>query len=148
VFQPATNHKYHLHATAFAPPIFRPRVGLFFFLLLRHLFGLLMGSHLAAVQRLPASKRKYLHSAGSRFLALLVRPVVLKELRDQPWPVQLRRRLELLGPTYIKLGQIMALREDLLPREITDELKQLLDCVPEVSSKQSQKSLPPAWAAR
>lgn len=132
VFQPATNHKYHLPTTAFAPPVFRPRVGRRFFLLLRHLFGLLMGSHLAAVQRLPADKRKYLHSAGSRLLALLVRPFVLKELRDQPWPLQLRRRLELLGPTYIKLGQIMAIREDLLPREITDELKQLLDRVPEV----------------
>src|SRR5690606_19097146 len=44
--------------------------------------------------------------------------------------VQLRRRLELLGPTYIKLGQVLALREDLLPSFVTEELKNLLDRLP------------------
>ena len=38
-----------------------------------------------------------------------------------------------LGPTYIKLGQILSLREDLLPRAITDELKNLLNRLPAVS---------------
>jgi ubiquinone biosynthesis protein len=47
-------------------------------------------------------------------------------------PVQLRRRLERLGPTYIKLGQILSLREDLLPRALTEELKNLLDKLPAV----------------
>jgi len=53
-------------------------------------------------------------------------------LRTQPFPVQLRRRLERLGPTYIKLGQILSLREDLLPRPVTDELKHLLNRLPVV----------------
>ena len=35
------------------------------------------------------------------------------------------------GPTYIKLGQIMSLRRDLLPDSITDELKNLLDRLPD-----------------
>jgi ubiquinone biosynthesis protein len=43
--------------------------------------------------------------------------------------------LEQLGPTYIKLGQILSLREDLLPRSITDELKNLLEKLPAVSYK-------------
>jgi ubiquinone biosynthesis protein len=46
--------------------------------------------------------------------------------------VQLRRRLELLGPTYIKLGQILSLREDILPRSITLELRHLLEQLPAV----------------
>jgi ubiquinone biosynthesis protein len=62
--------------------------------------------------------------------AFLVRPFIRRDLRDQPFPVQLRRRLELLGPTYIKLGQILSLREDILPKPITDELRNLLDRLP------------------
>jgi len=60
------------------------------------------------------------------FLTLLVD----RELLAQPFPVQLRRRLERLGPTYIKLGQILSLREDILPRSVTDELKHLLSRLP------------------
>ncbi|HYN23018.1 MAG TPA: AarF/UbiB family protein [Thermoanaerobaculia bacterium] len=67
-----------------------------------------------------------------RLLAWLVRPFLDRGLRDQPFPVQLRRRLEILGPTYIKLGQVLALRQDILPREITEELKNLLDRLPVV----------------
>jgi ubiquinone biosynthesis protein len=36
----------------------------------------------------------------------------------------------MLGATYIKLGQILSLREDILPKDITDELKKLLDSLP------------------
>ncbi len=57
-------------------------------------------------------------------------PFLNKKLIKQPFAVQLRRRLEMLGATYIKLGQIMSLREDILPKEITDELKKLLDTLP------------------
>jgi len=53
-----------------------------------------------------------------------------RELLGLPFPVQLRRRLERLGPTYIKLGQILSLREDILPRSVTDELKRLLSRLP------------------
>jgi ubiquinone biosynthesis protein len=122
------NGKYtHKH-----PPVIHRRVVSRFFLLHRHFIGLLAGAHLAYVNNLPAHKRKRFHAAGARLLALLLRPFVKKELRDQPFETQLRRRLEMLGPTYVKLGQIMAIREDILPRNITDELKQLLDHLPEV----------------
>ena len=40
--------------------------------------------------------------------------------------------MEILGPTYIKLGQVLSLREDILPTSITDELKNLLDRLPVV----------------
>jgi ubiquinone biosynthesis protein len=42
----------------------------------------------------------------------------------------LRRRLESLGATFIKFGQVLAMRPDFLPREYIDELSDLLDDVP------------------
>ncbi len=40
-------------------------------------------------------------------------------------PARLRRSFEELGPAFVKLGQVLATREDLLPKEYTDELKKL-----------------------
>ncbi|NJD58656.1 MAG: ubiquinone biosynthesis protein UbiB [Anaerolineales bacterium] len=60
-------------------------------------------------------------------------PFLDKKIVSQPFSIQFRLRLQKLGPTYIKLGQILSLREDLLPKEITDELKNLLDRLPAVS---------------
>lgn len=65
-----------------------------------------------------------------KIAAFFVRPLVRRDLRKLALQVQLRRRLELLGPTYIKLGQVLALREDILPTFITEELKNLLDRLP------------------
>ena len=41
-------------------------------------------------------------------------------------PEKLRLILEDLGPTYIKLGQIMSLRSDILPKRYCDELMKLI----------------------
>jgi ubiquinone biosynthesis protein len=103
-----------------------------FLILYRHVIGLIVGGQIAQVNALPEHKRKGLHSPFSRTTAFFLKIFIKKELRKQPFEVQLRRRLEILGPTYIKLGQIMAIREDILPRLITDELKQLLDKLPEI----------------
>lgn len=45
-------------------------------------------------------------------------------------PEKLRLILEDLGPTYIKLGQIMSLRSDILPKIYCDELMKLCSDVP------------------
>ena len=44
--------------------------------------------------------------------------------------VRIRRALEDLGPIYVKFGQILSTRRDLLPDEIADELTKLQDEVP------------------
>lgn len=103
-----------------------------FFQIHRHVSGLFMGGIIAYVASLSPERKKGLRSFTSRFSAFLVRPFVKRSIRRLPFPTQLRRRLELLGPTYIKLGQILSLREDILPKEVTDELKNLLYKLPEV----------------
>jgi ubiquinone biosynthesis protein len=47
-----------------------------------------------------------------------------------------RHTLEDLGPTYIKLGQILSTRPDLLPPEYIDELSRLLDAASPVPSEE------------
>jgi ubiquinone biosynthesis protein len=44
-------------------------------------------------------------------------------------PAGFRQLLERLGPTYIKIGQFLALRPDLVPQDYCDELMQLFDDV-------------------
>lgn len=44
--------------------------------------------------------------------------------------VRVRRALEELGPTFVKLGQVLATRVDLLPPELTRELSELQNAVP------------------
>ncbi len=96
----------------------------------KHVLGLILGGLAAWVRsRNPPFPRGY---GVARFAAFCTRPFLDKELLALPFPVQLRRRLEILGPTYIKLGQVLSLREDILPTQITDELKNLLDRLPAV----------------
>lgn len=93
----------------------------------RHLFALLAGGIVAF-----AHGRRGAAGRVARAVSPLLRLTIRRELRDEPFAVQFRRRLELLGPTYIKLGQILSLREDILPTTLTDELKNLLDRLPVV----------------
>jgi ubiquinone biosynthesis protein len=50
--------------------------------------------------------------------------------------IEFRRALEELGTTYIKLGQLLSSRPDLLPDVYIDELGKLVDEVPPVAFEQ------------
>jgi len=117
---------------------FAPYRGAFrrFFTVARHVIGLLMGGHIAYVRSLPDVQKTGFRSPGKRMLAWVLSFFVQGDLRDRPFPVQLRRRLEILGPTFTKLGQIMAIREDLLPDLITQELDSLMDHLPPIPFEQ------------
>jgi len=52
-----------------------------------------------------------------------------------PRGVRLRRALEDLGPIFIKFGQMLSTRRDLLPPDIADELALLQDRVPPFASE-------------
>lgn len=49
------------------------------------------------------------------------------------YPVHVREAMEELGLTYLKLGQFLALRDDILPEELCQELSKLFEAVPPMS---------------
>ena len=55
----------------------------------------------------------------------------------EPRGVRLRRALETLGPIFIKFGQVLSTRRDLLPADLADELALLQDRVPPFPSEQA-----------
>ena len=57
-------------------------------------------------------------------------PIKRREIFDIPLPVRARKVLEELGPTFIKLGQILSTRPDLIPLNFCKEFEKLQDDVP------------------
>lgn len=55
--------------------------------------------------------------------------------------IKLRKTLQQLGPTFIKLGQIASGRSDLIPNEITKELEKLQDDVAPIPLERIQATL-------
>jgi len=55
--------------------------------------------------------------------------------------VRLRLALEALGPIFVKFGQVLSTRRDLLPTDLADELAKLQDQVPPFSSQQVRATL-------
>jgi ubiquinone biosynthesis protein len=105
-----------------------------FFITLGQLLGLFFGAVNVFIQQRAASgQANMLLGVPLRVVLFFVRPFLDKQIIQQPFPVQFRLRLERLGPTYIKLGQILSLREDILPKSITNELRNLLDRLPVVT---------------
>lgn len=64
-----------------------------------------------------------------RYLAFITPSYWLKPKADSRG-VRIRRALEDLGPIYVKFGQALSTRKDLLPDDISDELVKLQDRVP------------------
>jgi len=56
---------------------------------------------------------------------------------SEPRAVRLRLALENLGPIFVKFGQMLSTRRDLMPADIADELAKLQDRVPPFPSAQA-----------
>ena len=63
-------------------------------------------------------------------LRLLARVLSLGRRLDAPRGQRLREALERLGPIFVKFGQVLSTRRDLLPADVADELARLQDKVP------------------
>lgn len=56
---------------------------------------------------------------------------------SEPRGIRLRQALETLGPIFIKFGQVLSTRRDLLPADLADELALLQDRVPPFPTEQA-----------
>jgi ubiquinone biosynthesis protein len=65
--------------------------------------------------------------------------------KDVPRAVRIRRVLEDLGPIFIKFGQLLSTRRDLLPDDIALELARLQDNVPSFPSEQARQIVEKAY---
>ena len=75
-----------------------------------------------------------LSSFEKPWIRLLTRIVSLGRNLKVPRGQRLRLALESLGPIFVKFGQVMSTRRDLLPPDIADELARLQDRVPPFDS--------------
>ena len=71
-----------------------------------------------------------LSSFDRPWLRTLTRVVTIGRKLTQPRGERLRLALESLGPIFVKFGQVLSTRRDLLPPDIADELARLQDRVP------------------
>ena len=62
--------------------------------------------------------------------------------------IRLRLALENLGPIFVKFGQMLSTRRDLIPTDIADELAKLQDQVPPFSNKDVEKIINASYDIR
>jgi len=68
-------------------------------------------------------------ASGSR-LARALNALLFFRTLSEPRGARLRLALEALGPIFVKFGQVLSTRRDLLPADLADELAKLQDRVP------------------
>ena len=73
-----------------------------------------------------------------RWVRLLVRVMTIGRSLDAPRGERLRLGLERLGPIFVKFGQVLSTRRDLLPEDLADELAKLQDRVPPFPAAQAR----------
>lgn len=82
-----------------------------------------------------------LSHARVRGLRVFIHTVFFWRDLSQPRAVRLRLALENLGPIFVKFGQMLSTRRDLLPGDIANELAKLQDKVPPFPAKMVHHTL-------
>ncbi len=89
-----------------------------------------------------------LQGARQRWVRILVGIATVGRRLDEPRGVRLRQALERLGPIFVKFGQVLSTRRDLLPLDVADELARLQDRVPPFPAEQSARLIEQALGRR
>ncbi|HEX4985841.1 MAG TPA: ubiquinone biosynthesis regulatory protein kinase UbiB [Burkholderiales bacterium] len=76
-----------------------------------------------------------------RGLRPLIKTMLFWRRLDRPRGERLRLALEALGPIFVKFGQVLSTRRDLVPLDIADELAKLQDRVPPFPAAQVYRTL-------
>jgi len=78
----------------------------------------------------------------------ILEKITSQEMKKISLGERLRLCFEQLGPTFVKLGQVLASRLDLIPQDVAEELKKLHDQVPALSFLQVQTVLESHFGTR
>ena len=74
---------------------------------------------------------------STRWLIFPLKLILFTRNTSAPRAVRLRLALESLGPIFVKFGQMLSTRRDLMPADIAEELAKLQDQVPPFPSAQA-----------
>jgi ubiquinone biosynthesis protein len=87
-----------------------------------------------------------LSSFRQRWVRFLVRVMTVGRRLDAPRGQRLRLGLERLGPIFVKFGQVLSTRRDLVPPDLADELAKLQDRVPPFDAAVARQLVERAFA--
>ena len=73
---------------------------------------------------------------------------IVPEFEHLPRKVRLRKAMEELGPTFIKLGQVLSTRPDLIPQEWANEFKLLQNDAPRLTEEEVNTRLKEEFGER
>ena len=88
---------------------------------------------------------EFLPASGAGLPRALLAPFSLAADRATPRGVRLRRAFESLGPVFIKFGQLLSVRPDLIPADVAAELSLLQDRVPPIPWSEVEAQLVRAY---
>src|SRR6478736_9199552 len=88
---------------------------------------------------------EFLPPASAPALRLLMRVAFFWRDTSRPRGERLRRALESLGPVFVKFGQLLSVRRDLIPEDIALELARLQDDVPPIAWEEVAATLDRAY---
>jgi ubiquinone biosynthesis protein len=86
-----------------------------------------------------------LSSFRQRWVRFLVRVMTIGRTLESPRAERLRLGLERLGPIFVKFGQVLSTRRDLLPLDLAEELAKLQDRVPPFPADVARKLVEAAF---
>ena len=88
---------------------------------------------------------EFIVGRGSALVRFAFRVAFFWADRSGPRGVRLRVAFQELGPVFVKFGQLLSIRPDLIPTDITDELSKLQDSVPPFPAEQVVETLDRAY---
>ena len=88
---------------------------------------------------------EFLPERGGGWMRALFRLGYFGVERTRPRGERLRLALQSLGPVFVKFGQLLSVRPDLIPEDVAQELSQMQDKVPPFPWEQVQATLARAY---